>query len=138
MHHPVTERHVQAIWYDRTLRPRNLATRRGMTVAMCGERLIGRGRAAAILANVILPFALAEGRVNGVPAWLPPEDVSAPMRLTAFRLFGRDHNPPAFYAGNGLHLQGLLQIYRDHCLQHHPDCHDCRLADRSRTPVQAG
>ena len=93
------------------------------------DRLMGRGRAAAVLANVILPMALAEGRVRSVPDWLPPEDLSEPVRLTAFRLFGRDHHPLARYAGNDLLVQGLIQIHRDYCLQVHPDCSDCRLLD---------
>lgn len=100
---------------------------RGMLDVLCGRRFMGRGRAAAIIANVVLPFAIAEGRVNEVPDWLPAEDVSSPVRLTAFRLFGRDHNPAAFYSGNGLFIQGLLQIHRDYCLQHHPDCQGCRI-----------
>ena len=100
---------------------------RMMVKAMCGEGYMGKGRAAAVLANVILPFALAEERVSTIPDWLPPEDLSEPVRLTAFRMFGRDHNPAAFYATNGLLIQGLLQIHRDFCLQVHPDCTECEL-----------
>ena len=100
---------------------------RTLVKAMCGEGYIGRGRAAAVLANVILPFALAEERVSSIPDWLPPEDLSGPVRLTAFRMFGRDHNPAAFYSTNGLLIQGLLQIHRDCCLKVHPDCTECRL-----------
>ena len=100
---------------------------RSMVSAMSGPGHVGRGRAAAILANVILPFAMAEGRVGSVPEWLPPEDISQPVRLTAFRLLGRDHNPVAHYASNGLLIQGLLQIHRDYCLQVHPDCRACGL-----------
>lgn len=90
---------------------------------------MGRGRAGAVIANVVVPFALAECRISQVPRWLPPEDVSEPVRLTAFRLFGRDHNPAAEYAGNGLKIQGLIQIHRDYCLQVHPDCGDCSLVE---------
>ena len=100
---------------------------RAMVTAMCGDRFMGRGRAAAILANVVLPFAMAEERAQACPDWLPPEDVSSPVRLTAFRLFGRDHNPAALYSSNGLLIQGLLQIHRDYCLQHHPECQGCGL-----------
>ena len=100
---------------------------RTLVKAMCGEGYIGRGRAAAVLANVILPFALAEERVSSIPDWLPPEDLSGPVRLTAFRMFGRDHNPAAFYSTNGLLIQGLLQIHRDCCLKVHPDCTECGL-----------
>jgi len=100
---------------------------REMVTMMCGEHCLGRGRAGAILANVIVPFAIAEGRVADTPDWMPPEDISEPVRLTAFRLFGRDHNPAALYSTNGLLIQGLLQIHRDYCLQVHPDCHGCGL-----------
>ena len=111
---------------------------RDMVSAMCGEqrqkgctggeltaRCMGRGRAAAVLANVVVPYAMAEERMTEPPEWLPPEDVSQPVRLTAFRLFGRDHNPVAVYAGNGLLIQGLLQIHRDYCQRYHPDCGEC-------------
>ena len=98
-----------------------------MVTTMCGDHFMGRGRAAAILANVVVPFAMAEDRAPNCPDWLPPEDVSAPVRLTAFRLFGRDHNPAALYSSNGLLIQGLLQIHRDYCLQLHPDCRRCDL-----------
>lgn len=108
------------------------ASCRSMVAAMCGARTkgmgcMGRGRAAAVLANVVVPFALAEERMAEPPDWLPPEDVSQPVRLTAFRLFGRDHNPAAVYSTNGLLIQGLLQIHRDFCRRHHPYCDECAL-----------
>lgn len=93
---------------------------RKMLETLTRLRCMGKGRAAAIIANVLAPFVGAE------PEWLPPEDVSAPMRLTAFRLFGRDHNP-ALYAGDGVMLQGLVQIHREMCLRWHPDCVGCEL-----------
>ncbi len=94
---------------------------------LTADHLVGRARAAAILANVVLPFALACEQVETVPRWLPPEDVSEPVRLTAHRLFGRDHNPLALYAKNGIAIQGLLQIHRDYCLRLHPDCTGCSV-----------
>ncbi|MGN0833457.1 MAG: DUF2851 family protein [Kiritimatiellia bacterium] len=100
---------------------------REMVRMICGDGFVGRGRAAAIVANVVVPFALAAGRVSGLPGWLPPEDLSEPVRLAAFRFFGRDHYPAAHYATNGLLIQGLLQVNRDYCLQVHPDCEDCGL-----------
>lgn len=100
---------------------------RAVVETLAGDRLMGRGRAAAVVANVILPLALAERRTESVPDWLPPEDLSEPVRLTAYRLFGRDHHPLARYASNGLLIQGLLQIHRDCCLQVHPDCAACPL-----------
>lgn len=113
----------------------SLADVTDFSAAGCGKmiklltagRVVGRGRAAAILANVVVPFALAEGRLAAIPAWLPPEDVSEPVRLTAFRLFGRDLNPATAYTSNGLKIQGLIQIHRAFCLGTHPDCENCRL-----------
>lgn len=110
---------------------------RDFTAAACRTMVrsmrVGVGRAGAVLANVVVPFALAEGRVGEVPDWLPPEDISSPVRLTAFRLFGRDHNPAALYSGNGLLIQGLLQIHRDYCLQQHPECDACGLVREARS-----
>lgn len=107
---------------------------REMVRLMTDGRRMGRGRAGAILANVVVPFALGAGRVSRVPDWLPVEDLSEPVRLTAFRLFGRDHNPLAWYAANGLCVQGLIQVHRAFCLQVHPDCDACGLvADITRS-----
>ena len=86
-----------------------------------GERFL-----AVAMANVIVPYALARKVVKEAPRWLPPECVNSVMRLAAFRLFGRDHNP-ALYSGNGVLLQGLIQIHRDYCLAAHPDCSACAL-----------
>lgn len=100
---------------------------KAMVAMLCNGHCLGRGRAAAILANVITPFAIAEDRMESPPDWLPPEDISEPVRLTAFRLFGRDHNPAALYSTNGVLIQGMLQIHRDYCLRVHPDCGRCGL-----------
>lgn len=107
----------------------NLGVREGQKAAMEILRAngkLGARRAAAALANVLVPFALAEERLREVPEWMFPEDVSAPVKLTAFRMLGRDHNP-AEYSGNGLLIQGLLQLHRDYCLAVHPDCGECGL-----------
>ena len=95
---------------------------------------LGAGRAAAILANVATPFALAESRIPRAPQWLCPGDVSAPARLTAFRMLGRDHNP-ALYSGNGLLVQGLIHIHREFCLAAHPDCANCALVACAQSPL---
>ena len=100
--------------------------------------LLGESRTAAILTNVALPFYAAEEALpQGVLDHLPPEDLSAPMRLTALHLFGRDHNP-ALYADSGLLQQGLLQIHLDFCLNAKPGCDACALcaALQHRPPAQ--
>lgn len=92
--------------------------------------LLGRARAAAVLSNAVLPLLIAKDprRLHLADA-LPAEDLSAPMRETAFRLFGRDHNP-ARYASHGLRQQGLLGIEREFCLTTREACDDCILAQR--------
>lgn len=89
-------------------------------------RHLGAGTFAAILSNVIVPYAIARGRLAEAPPWLPPECTNGVMRLAANRLFGRDHNP-ALYSRNGVLQQGLLHIYRGYCLAAHPGCDACRL-----------
>lgn len=100
---------------------------REMVGTMSSGHLVGRGRCAAVVANIVLPWAMAQGRVAIAPEWLPPEDISEPVRLMAFRMLGRDHNPAAFYSRNGLCIQGLIGIYRHFCASTHPDCNICRL-----------
>lgn len=90
-------------------------------------QLLGEKRINAIMTNVIIPFYAAE---KGVPldtfSHLPPEDISSPMRVAAWYLLGRDHNP-ALYSDNNLLRQGLLQIYLDFCLPAKSGCQGCEL-----------
>ena len=79
--------------------------------------LIGRGRAAAIVTNCLIPWLAlkdapaVEKRFLG---HLRAEEDNALVRHAAYQLLGPDHNP-AMYR-NGLRQQGLLQIYMDFCL----------------------
>ena len=112
----------------------DLAVRKGQQDALDilrAARPLGARRAAAMLTNVLIPFARAEERLARVPEWIFPEDINSTVRLMAFRLFGRDHNP-ALYAGNGLLVQGLIQTHREYCLAVHPDCSSCPLAGQVR------
>jgi hypothetical protein len=95
--------------------------------------VLGATRIAAIITNVIFPFVAAEDALpHEAVLYLPPEEISAPMRLTALHLFGRDHNPAVFYSDNGLLQQGLLQVYLDFCLNAAPDCEACTLCQSLR------
>lgn len=105
--------------------PRNC---RRIVKSLARGGFMGKGRAAALMANVIVPFALAEGRIAEPPRWLPPEDVSEPVRLTAFRIFGCDFNPAAAYSSNGVKIQGLIHLHRECCLRMFPDCGRCPLS----------
>jgi len=116
----------------------DLMARSGQQAAcdiLCAAGHLGRPRAAAILANVLVPFARAEGRIGRIPDELIPEETNSVVRLAAFRLLGRDHNP-ALYSGNGIYLQGLIQLHRDFCLSAHPDCASCGLLQPPTTNIQ--
>ena len=119
----------------KTLDLRTRAGQKDACLILSADGLLGFRRTAALLANVLVPFALAADWLHAPPDWLFPEDLCAPMRLTAFRLLGRDHNP-ALYAGNGLLLQGLLHVHRAFCLQAHPDCETCALLQSLQNNAQ--
>ncbi len=93
--------------------------------------LVGDRRAAAIVSNVIIPFALGlhpeKLPLAGIFALLPPEEDNAIIRQSAFNLIGPDHNP-ALYR-NGLLQQGLIQIFHDYCLNDRSNCAECGLAN---------
>lgn len=94
--------------------------------------LLGTNRAAAILTNVVVPIRMAgDPAAEALVDALPEEDLGAPAREAAFRLFGRDHNP-AFYARSGVLQQGLLAIHHDFCLRTRGGCEACPLADHLR------
>jgi hypothetical protein len=94
--------------------------------------LIGKGRAAAMLSNAVLPFMVAENpTAEPLVDTLPPEDLGSPAREAAYRLFGRDHNP-VFYQRSGLRQQGLLAIHQTYCLTQRDGCQSCALAGRLR------
>lgn len=91
--------------------------------------LIGPGRAAALLNNVIAPWMAAmypdEPSTPALLHNLPPEDDNRFIRHTAHALFGHDHNPALYRSG--LRQQGLLQIFHDFCLNSREGCGACGL-----------
>ena len=93
--------------------------------------LLGPGRVAAMLSNVIVPFLAATGRkVAPLLNELPAEEDNNLIRHTAFALFGRDHNPASYQAA--LRQQGLLQIFHDFCLNNRSACRECGLVSGLR------
>lgn len=100
---------------------------RKMVKLLADSGRIGRHRAAAILSNVILPWAMAERRVNAIPEWLPPEEISGQVRLMAYRLLGIDCNAAKTYAANDIKIQGLLHIFKTYCNNSYPVCENCEL-----------
>ena len=94
--------------------------------------LVGPACAAAITTNALIPFMAAfhPRKTREIYASVPPETVSAPMRLMASRIFGPDHNRSLLYGNSGLIQQGLLQIHNDFCLACKSACADCAFARR--------
>jgi len=117
---PLLERLADCDWTS----PRGVRTARDI---LCVSHALGPRRAAALLANVVVPFFLAEGVLDRPPDWLCAEDISSPVRIMARRLFGVDHSP-SLYAGDGILVQGLIQIYRDYCLSARNGCDGCSFA----------
>ena len=92
--------------------------------------LIGDTRIADILANVLFPYFLVEGR----DAWREFAKLTAQLsnrrlETAATRLFGDDPRRPLFMK-TVAQQQGLLQIYEDFCLQDNSDCTQCPFPEQ--------
>ena len=86
--------------------------------------LVGEGRLAAVLSNVVIPFLAATGwPIAPLLPHLPAEEDNSLIRHTAHALFGRDHNPAVY--NDGLKQQGLMQVFHDFCLNNRSACVDC-------------
>ena len=94
--------------------------------------LVGQSRIAEILANVLLPFFLAEGaEVWAAYEKLPARLSNRRLETGAARLFGGDPRRPHF-TKTIAQQQGLLQIYEDFCLQDNSDCAQCPFPEQMR------
>ncbi len=95
-------------------------------------RLVGRGRAAAILNNVIVPWMIALGRLGGehrvLLDLLPREDESGLLRRAVHQFMPEGW--PGIAAAGTLECQGLLQLFNDFCLPDLSGCRTCRLPSR--------
>ena len=92
--------------------------------------IVGESRIAEILANVLLPFFLAEGRdVWSAYEKLPARLTNRRLETGATRLFGGDARRPHF-TKTIAQQQGLLQIYEDFCLQDNSDCAQCPFPEQ--------
>jgi hypothetical protein len=100
--------------------------------------LIGKARAADILANVLFPFwAAHELKTPGSPSaqlWaeyskLPAQLSNRRLETGATRLFGNDPRRTEFLRTIA-HQQGLLQIYEDFCMQDNSDCSQCPFPEQ--------
>ena len=92
--------------------------------------IVGASRIADILANVLLPYFLADG-AEVWPAYekLPARLTNRRLETGATRLFGADPRRPQF-TKTIAQQQGLLQIYEDFCLQDNSDCAECPFPEQ--------
>ena len=74
--------------------------------------LVGKPRANAMVANILVPFLAATGRECPELQKLPPEPLNAIARQTAYALFGPDHTPKTYRSA--LARQGLIQVFNDY------------------------
>lgn len=89
---------------------------------------IGRQRINTIIINVLLPLYMAEGIADAeMCRSIPAEALNQQIKETAYRLFGRDHNP-AMYSTNGLRMQGIIEVCNVFCLSTKSLCSDCAFA----------
>ncbi len=92
--------------------------------------IVGDSRIADILANVLLPYFLAEGAdVWPVYEKLPARLTNRRLETGATRLFGDDQRRKQF-TKTIAQQQGLLQIYEDFCLQDNSDCAQCPFPEQ--------
>ena len=93
--------------------------------------LVGERRAAAMVANVLLPFLAASGRREMLNIELlremPPEETNSVIKQTAHAIFGPDHSPSIYRTG--LRNQGLIHIFNEYCLPDKSACAKCPLPE---------
>ncbi len=93
------------------------------------EDLMGRNRAQSVVTNALVPLLLAQDRLPpDLLAFLPPEELSAPMKETACRLLGSLRGAREYLA-SGLFQQGLLQIFADFCQNGRTACAHCPIPE---------
>ena len=94
--------------------------------------LVGAERAAGILVNVALPWALREKAVGLEKLQsIPASEFNLRARTAALRLFGMDARKVPILK-TAVAQQGLLQIYDDFCCQDVSDCLHCKLPEQLR------
>ncbi|MEX2579566.1 MAG: DUF2851 family protein [Verrucomicrobiales bacterium] len=94
-------------------------------------RLVGKDRCRDLLGNVIFP-----GLVGVEPdLWdeyraLRNVDTNQKLRRAALRLFGKDAKRQKLFTSYYHQQQGLLQIYRDFCLEDASGCEHCPFPEQ--------
>jgi len=92
--------------------------------------LVGRDRIHDFLGNTVLPVRMAaDPSLWQALAALPASQPSAALDRAARRLLGRRTDSARFTRRRFVLQQGLLQVYRDFCLEDTTDCHDCAFPE---------
>ena len=97
-------------------------------------RLMGKDRTRDVLGNVIFPGVIGlEG--DGARQWeayrsLRKVDTNQHLRRATLRLFGPDEQRRKLFTTYYHQQQGLLQIYRDFCLEDASDCAQCPFPEQ--------
>lgn len=91
------------------------------------ETHLGSSRIASIAINIVIPLlSIHNPSAINLATGVKGEDLNSNAKETAFRLFGRDHNP-ALYKNNALLQQGLLEIWYRFCIGARIGCEGCPL-----------
>jgi len=107
----------------------------GSTPSDSRVRLLGKDRRRDLLGNVIFP-AMAGVWPDSPSRWWDPflalrgVDSNRSLRRAALRLFGPDPERRKLFTSYYHQQQGLLQIYRDFCLEDHSECRDCPFPEQ--------
>jgi len=94
-------------------------------------KLIGRERQRDILGNLVYPWQVARSD----SAWesflqMRGGGSNRPLRRALLRLFGEDTARAREFSRLYHQQQGLLQIYRDFCLEDHSECAECPFPEQ--------
>lgn len=92
--------------------------------------IIGKSHALELIANHLVPLALAENRISFRDYWkIRSSAQNDSVRRCAIRLFGSENNA-APWTKRLCHHQALLQIYQDFCLDDFSDCSLCPFPEQ--------
>ncbi|MHA3770727.1 DUF2851 family protein [Verrucomicrobiota bacterium sgz303538] len=92
--------------------------------------LVGETRVVDLLANVFIPFAIADNpRLVDTFAALRAPLSNRRVETAATRLFGTDASRREWLRSVAIQ-QGLLQVYEDFCLRDASDCAHCRFPEQ--------
>ncbi len=97
----------------------------------CALKLVGADRQRDILGNLIFPCLVAKDESFWEDYEVMCGSVSnEKLRRALLRLFGSDDERAGEFSKLYFQQQGLLQIYRDFCLEDHSECENCPFPEQ--------